>query len=155
MLFNIVLEHLYAEIREQNASSPSPPPLPPPPDHEMIESMNEERAMMESTYQAHVSIPSHLKWATPKSIKRVSNAAELAYLYERKDDEFELSFHSKQAGVTDVVDFLYEEPTSLSLIPTPRRSSYRKAMQQRNEEDSESEVGLSYPLRTQVETAML
>ena len=142
-------EHIYTEIGEQN---PSPPSLPLP---EMTESMDEEEPIIESiyqNYQAHVSVPSHFKRATPRPTKRGSTAAELAYLYGRKDAEFELPFHPKQAGVTDVVEFLYEEPTSLSRIPAPRRNRYRKAMQQRNM--AEVEMG-SYPHKTQIETTLL
>ena len=47
-------EHVYAEIGEQNTSSPSPPPLPPP-------------------------------VITESASGRTSAAAELAYLYGRKD----------------------------------------------------------------------
>ena len=72
--------------------------------------MDEERTTTESDYQANFSIPSHLKWPS----KRVSQAAELAYLYERHDTEFELPLYPKQAGVTDVVDALYNDPTSNS-----------------------------------------
>ena len=114
-----VSENLYAEIRERNASSPSPPPLPPPlimPD----DLIDEEGATIESNYQANVSVPSHLKWAS----KRISRAADhdLAFLYEGHDTEFELPFYPKQAGgVTDVADSLYNDPTSLSLIPAPVR----------------------------------
>ena len=79
LLFQSHAEH--AKIEDHN---PSPPPLPPP---DMTESMDEERTIIESiyqNYQAHVSIPSHLR----RSTKRGSNTAELAYLYERNDAEF-------------------------------------------------------------------
>ena len=118
MMYLSVSENLYAEIRERNASSPSPPPLPPPlmPD----DLIDEEGATVESNYQTNVSIPSHLKWAS----KRISRAADhdLAYLYEGHNTEFELPFYPKRAGgVTDVAGSLYDDPTSLSLTPAPVR----------------------------------
>ena len=141
---------MYAEIRKHNASSPSPPPLLPP----LItdELIDEERTMTESNCQANVSIPSHLKWPS----KRVSQATELAYLYERHDAEFELPFYSKRAGVTDVVNSLYDDPTSLSLTPAPGRiqDSYQNATQ-RCDGEGETNVSLSHPNRTHQETALL
>ena len=136
---------MYAEIREHNASSPSPPPLPPP-------LMTAELMDEESNYQANVSIPSCLK----RSSKRVSKAAELAYLYESDDAEFELPFYPKPPGVADVVDSLYDDPTSLSLIPAPGRiqGNYQNAIQ-RHDGGAETKVSLPYPNRTHRETALL
>jgi hypothetical protein len=85
--------------------------------------MDEEGAATESNYQANIRVPSHLKWST----KRISRAAdhELAYLYEGSGAKFELPFYPNQAaqpgGVTNVADSLYDDPTSLSLTPAPRR----------------------------------
>ena len=109
-----VSQHICANVRESNSgSSPSPPPLPPP---LVIESMNEETES--PTYEAHVSIPSYLK----RPSKRVSTAAELAYLYETKEDsEFVLPFQSHVAGVEFNSTF-YDDPKSLSLTPAPRRN---------------------------------
>ena len=121
----------------------------------MTESMDEERTTEENNYEANVSIPSHLKWPS----KRTSRTAELAYLYERQDAEFELPFYNiypKRAGATDVV---YDDPTSLSLTPAPKRvqSNYQKAIQgQSHDGGAEAEAQLSYyyPDRTR-ETALL
>ena len=123
--FNFFLdsEHLYTEIgQEANASSPSPPSLPPP---FVPESMDDEvRTTEENPYEANLSIPSYLKWPS----KRASRTAELAYLYK---SEFELPFYTNRAGVSDVVDSLYDDPTCLSLTPATKRvqSSHQKAIQ--------------------------
>ena len=127
---SLALEQLYAEIRERNASSPSPPPSPPPlpPPLMTVELIDEDETMIENHYQTNVSIPSHLKWPT----KRVSQAADhdLAYLYEGHNAEFELQLlHPKGAGVTDVTNSLYGNPTSLSLTSALVRvqDSYHRA----------------------------
>ena len=116
------------------------------------ELIDEERTMIESNYQANVSIPSHLKWPS----KRVSQAADLAYLYERHNAEFELPFYPKRAGVTDVVDSLYDDPTSLSLTSAPGRiqSSFKNVMQY-HDCGGETKVSLSHSNRTHWETALL
>ena len=144
---SLALEQLHAEIRERNASSPSPSPLPPP--LMTVELIDEEETMIENHYQTNVSIPSHLKWPT----KRVSQAADhdLAYLYEGHNAEFELPLlHPKGAGVTDVTDSPYDDPTSLSLTPAPVRvqGSHQKVTQGQCHEggaDSEAKVPLSHP----------
>ena len=148
--FFFISEHMYAEIR---ASSPSPPPLPPPLiTDELI--YYEEKTMTEGNYQSNINIPSHLKWPS----KRVIRAAELAYLYERHSDEFELPFYPKRAGVTDVVDSLYDDPTCLSLTPAPGilrvQDSNQNAIQGCDGE-AETKLSLSYPNRTHQETALL
>ena len=121
----------------------------------MTELMDDERTTEENNYEANVSIPSHLKWPS----KRTSRTAELAYLYKRQDTEFELPFysiHPKQAGVTDVV---YDDPTSLSLTPVPKRvqSSYQKAIRGQSYDsgvEAEAQLSYYYPDRTR-ETALL
>ena len=108
----------------------------------MTESMDEIGTTEENNYEANVSIPSHLKWPS----KRASRAAELAYLYERQYAEFEVPFYLKRAGVTDAVNSLYDNPTSLTLTPVPKRvqSSYQKLIQgQSHDGGAEAEAQLS------------
>lgn len=102
-------------VRESDCgSSPSPPPLPPP---LMTASMDEERES--PNYEAHVSIPSHLK----RPWRRASTAVELAYLYETKENsEFVLPFQSHDVASLELNNTHYDNPTSLSLTPAPRRS---------------------------------
>ena len=122
----------------------------------MPESVDDEvRTTEENPYEANLSIPSYLKWPS----KRASRAAELAYLYERQDAEFELPFYPNRAGVSDVVDSLYDDPTSLSLTPATIKikSGYQKSIQgQSHDGGVEADVQHSYyyPDRTR-ETALL
>ena len=102
--------------------------------------MDEIGTKEENNYETNVGIPSYLKR------EPVDKAVELAYLYGKQDAEFEVLFYLKQAGVTDAVNSFYDNPTSLTLTPAPRKvqSSYQKAIQgQSHDGGAEAEAQLS------------
>ena len=96
------------------------------------------------TRYPHVSVPFRSK--------RGSAAAELAYLYERKDVFKPLPLEGyyvnlpvsspTQAPTTNNVDFLYDEPTSLSLFPFRTRGSGKSVPTWKEGRSGEQETGL-------------
>ena len=122
-----VSEHMYAEVRQE--SSPSPPPLPPPMlTTDLLECLTgtTQLGSDEPEYQNVSSSHDFLKYSTQSPSNRVSAAAELAYLYERKDyfdpphgvvRQCEPSRNNSQReSVSGTGDSLYDLPTSLSLV---------------------------------------